>query len=154
MLKRSKMQSLLTILKIGTPPMSHPKVTGWTFLPVDIYIRNWSIPYININRQKSPSCYLRVWHGWGTYFQNCEERLHFWTFQHPNKKVWKYGLLNPKTFEVTYIWTGWIYFFQLFREKGCMSDELSEWTFKSARASIPRDSAEPYIPASSSLIAK
>ena len=68
--------SFLTILKMGTHPL---------------YARR---------SVKNPSCYLRVWSEWGTYFPNCEERHHFWTVQHLNWKTFEYQLLTPKTKKV------------------------------------------------------
>ena len=49
-------------------------------------------------------CYPRVWNEWGICFQKLKERVHFWAFQHPNKKSSKYELLTPKTRKVVMIW--------------------------------------------------
>ena len=57
--------------------------------------------YYKYQQWKPLSCYPRVWNRYPTYFQNVYERVHFWTFQHLNKKVWKYELLTPKTKKVT-----------------------------------------------------
>ena len=99
MLKRSKMHSFVIIFKIGTPPISYTKVAKWYFLHWYLYKELVNSLY-KYQWRKISFCYLRIRNGWDTYFKNYEERVYFWTFQHMNKKLWKYELLTPKTLEV------------------------------------------------------
>ena len=77
--------------------------------------------YYKYQQWKPLSCYPRVWNRYPTYFQNVYERVHFWTFQHPNKKVWKYELLTPKTREVRMMWTGWRFFLNFSEIRGVLA---------------------------------
>ena len=95
------------------------------FFTVVIYIRNMYKSYYKYQQWKPLSCYPRVWNRYPTYFQNVYERVYFWTFQHLNKKVWKYELLTPKTREVRMMWTGVRFFFQFCANKG---GQLFVWT--------------------------
>ena len=104
MLKRSKMHSFLLIFKTGTPPLSYPKVGKCSFSLLILILHKELINSLYKYQQRKKSSYhLRIRKGVGTHFQNQEERLHFWTFQHMNKKLWKYELLTPKTLEVRMI---------------------------------------------------
>ena len=88
-LKRSKIHSFLLIFKIGTPPLSQPKARKMFVFPVDIYIRNWSIPYINVNSEKSHLTTFGYERGGVPIFKTKKkecifERFSMWTKKYEN----------------------------------------------------------------------